>query len=142
MHLLDVGAALRADLAAERRLLDERPQRVDERVGGRRHDRQPDAVALGAALDDVGLQVGDDRLAERHRLEREDAVPAGVQLVDDDVGACVPLAGDVVRHAFDDVELDRQLLAGLDHESRALLLAVRRRVHDERSRGVRSAAWA
>ena len=97
---------------------------------------QPNPVALGAPLDDVGLQIGDDGLAERHRLEREDAVPAGVQLVDDDVGARVALARDVVGHAFDDVEVDRQLRARLDHVLRALLLAVRRRVHDERARVV------
>ena len=74
--------------------------------GGRGHDRDADAEALGAALDDVGLQVRDDGLAERHRLEREHAVPAGVQLVDDDVGAGVALARLLVRDALDDVELD------------------------------------
>ena len=37
-------------------------------------------------------------------------MPAGVQLVDDDVGARVALARHVVRDALDDVELDGQLL--------------------------------
>ena len=46
---------------------------------------------------DLRLEEADDRLAERHRLEREDAVPAGVELVDDDVGARVALARLVVR---------------------------------------------
>ena len=83
-----------------------------------------------------GSRWADDRLAERHRLEREDAVPAGVQLVDDDVGPGVALARLLVVDALDDVELDRQLLARLDHEARALLLAVRGGVDDQRARAV------
>src|SRR5581483_9305856 len=79
MHALDVRPARRADLSPERRLLDQRAQRGGERLPGRGHDRDADAVALGAALDHVLLQVGDDRLAERHRLEREHAVPARVE---------------------------------------------------------------
>ena len=142
MHLLDVGAARGAELTAEGRVLDERAQRVDERLLRRGHDRDADAVALGARLDDVRLEVRDDRLAERHRLEREDAVPAGVQLVDDDVGARVALARLGVRDALDDLELDRELRAGLDHVRRALLLAVRGRVDDERPRRVRRRASA
>ena len=42
------------------------------------------------------VEERDDRLAERHRLDREDPVPAGVQLVDDDVSAAVALARLVV----------------------------------------------
>ena len=63
----------------------------------------------------------------------------GVQLVDDDVGPCVALAGLVVADALDDVEVELELLAGLDHVARALLLAVRGGVDDERPAGCRSA---
>ena len=115
---------------------DERAQRFDERFLRRGHDRHTDAEAGRAPVDDLGLQVGEHGLAERHRLEREDAVPARVQLVDDDVGPRVAGARLLVGHAFDDVEVDRQLLARLDHVAGALLLAVRRRVHDERPRVV------
>src|SRR5581483_671851 len=84
VHLLHVGAALGADLAPEGRLLDERAKRVGEGLLRRGNDRDAHPEALGALLDDVLLEVGDDGLAERHRFECEDAVPAGVQLVDDD----------------------------------------------------------
>ncbi len=133
VHLLDVVAALRSDLAAQRGLLDERAQRLGERLLGGRDDRQPDAEGLSAALHGLRVEVADDRLCERHRLEREDAVPARVELVDDDVGAGVPLARLVVRDAFDEVELDRELRARRDHELRALLGAVRGGVDDERA---------
>ena len=128
MNLLDVGAARGADLAAQRRLFDERAQGVDERLlrRGTIGMRMPQPCC--AALDHVRLEVRDDRLAERHRLEREDTVPAGVQLVDDDVARRVAVARLVVRQALDDVQVDVQLLARVDDVRGPLLLAVRRRV--------------
>ncbi len=67
--------------------LDERPQRVGERLLRRADDRDLDAERLLGLPHRLVVQERDDRLAERHRLDREDAVPAGVQLVDDHVGA-------------------------------------------------------
>ena len=48
VDLLDVGAARGAELAPSRRLLDQRPQSLDERLGGRGHDgtRMPKPLAL------------------------------------------------------------------------------------------------
>ena len=66
--------------------------------------RIPKPSALRSTVS--GVEMGDDRLAERHRLEREDAVPAGVELVDDDVGPRVALARLVVADALDDVEVE------------------------------------
>ena len=83
----------------------------------------------------------DDRLAECHRLEREDTVPAGPQLVDDDVRSPVACPGLFVWHAFDDVEFDVELVARVDHELGAFLLAIRRRVHDERPCAVGWRDW-
>ncbi len=51
------------------------------------------------------MEKGDDRFAERHRLDREEAVPAGVQLVDDDVGGAVALERLVVVQPFDELEV-------------------------------------
>ncbi len=77
-------------------------------------------------------EIAEHRLAERHRLEREDPVPAGVQLVDDDVGSLVAPAGLVVPDPLDDVELDIQALAGCDDVLRPLAAPARRGVEDDR----------
>jgi len=42
-----------------------------------------DAERLLGAAHGLLVQERDDRLAERHRFDREDAVPAGIELVDD-----------------------------------------------------------
>ena len=77
------------------------------------------------------MEERDDRLAERHRLDREDAVPAGVQLVDDHVRVPVALERLAVVEPFDDLELDVELLARRDDVLGALARARRRRVqHD------------
>ena len=68
-------------------------------------------------------------------------MPAGVELVDDDVRSRVARPGLLMRHALDDVEVDGQLRAGVDDELGSLLLAVRRRVHDERPWAVRRGPW-
>ena len=60
-----------------------------QRLVRRVDDRHRDAVRVLRAADGLVVQEGHDRLAERHALDREQAVPAGVQLVDDDVGVAV-----------------------------------------------------
>ena len=117
---LDVGAARRADAAALLRRLDERAQRVRERLLRRADDRHLDAERLLGARDRLVVEERDHRLAERHRLDREDAVPAGVQLVDDDVGVAVALERLAVVEPFDDLELDVELLARGDDVLRSL----------------------
>ena len=82
------------------------------------------------------MQEGDDRLPERHRLDREDAIPAGVQLVDHDVGRAVALERLVVVEALDELELGVEALARRDHVLGALPPARRRRVDDQRARAV------
>jgi hypothetical protein len=57
-------------------------------------------------------------------------VPVAQHLVDDDVRLLVALERLLVPDAVDDVEVDRELLAGFDHVLGALLLLVRRRVDD------------
>ncbi len=136
VHLLDVPAARLADAPALLGRLDERPQRLDERLPGRVHERDLDAEGLLRALDRVLVQRGHDRLAERHRLDREQPVPARVELVDDDVGPLVALARLVVMQPLDDLQLDVQLAAGGDHVLRALPRAVGGRVDDDRARAV------
>ena len=71
--------------------------------------------ALLAARDRLLVQEGDDRLAERHALDREEAVPAGVQLVDDDVGLAVALERLVVVEALDEDEVGVEALARGEH---------------------------
>ena len=83
------------------------------------------------------MEEGDDRFAERHRLDREEAVPAGVQLVDDDVGGAVALERLVVLQAFDELEVGVEPLARREHVLGALPAAVRGRVDDQRPLAVR-----
>ena len=78
------------------------------------------------------MQERDDGLAEREALDREDAVPAGVQLVDDDVGLAVELEGLVVREPFDEPEVGIQPVDRGDDVLGALAAARRRRVDDQR----------
>ena len=97
---------------------------VAETIGTRSAER-----LLGPA-DGVVVQEGDDRLAERHALDREQAVPARVELVDDDVGVAVALECLVVVEALDDLEVGVEPLAGGDHVLGALAPPRRRRVDD------------
>ncbi len=89
-----------------------------------------DAVRLLRASHGLVVQECDDGLAERHALDREQAVPAGVQLVDDDVGVAVAGERLVVAEPFDDPELDVEALARRDDVLGALPAAGRRRVDD------------
>src|SRR5581483_1005707 len=133
---LDVRPARGADPTALGRRLDERTENVGERLLRRLDDRDVDSERLPRALDRLVVEERDDGLAERHRLDGEEPVPAGVQLVDDDVRALVALASLVVMEALDDLELDRELLAGGDHVLGPLALAVGRRVEDDGPRAV------
>ena len=51
------------------------------------------------------MEERDDGLPERHALDREQPVPAGVQLVDDDVGVAVALERLFVMEPLDDLEI-------------------------------------
>ena len=131
------AAPIRCRSSGRRQLSDP----IAERLFRDRDDRDLDAERALGLLDRLGPQVAQDRLAERHRLEREDPVPAGVQLVDHDVGALVPAARLVVAQALDDVELDVQALARLDDVLGALASAAGRRMQDDRAaRAPRAAA--
>ena len=88
---LDVGARGRPELAPPGRVGDERPEGLAQRLGAGGDDRDARAEGLLRAADRLLVQEGDDGFAERHRLDREEAVPARVQLVDDDVGGSVAL---------------------------------------------------
>ena len=82
------------------------------------------------------VEERDDRLAERHALDREEAVPAGVELVDDDVGVPEPLERLVVVEPFHDLEVGVEPFDGGDHVLGALAPARRGGVQDHRSRPV------
>ena len=63
------------------------------------------------------MQERDDGLAERHALDREEAVPAGIQLVDDDVGVAVALERLVVVEPSTISQLGVEALARADRRS-------------------------
>ena len=71
-----------------------------------------------------------DRLPERHALDREQAVPAGVELVDDDVRVAVQGERLLVVDALHDAELDVEALARAQHVIRPLPPSRGRRVDD------------
>ena len=100
-------------------------------------ERHVDAERLLCATDRLVVQEGDDGLPERHRLDREDPVPAGVQLVDHDVGGAVPLEGLVVVETFDELEIGVEPLDRRDHVLGALAPPGGGSVHDQRPRAVR-----
>ena len=126
----DVGAAGLPEPLALLERLDEGAELLDEVVLRRAHDRHLDAERLLGLADGILVERGDDRLTEGHPLDREDPVPVAEHLVDDDVRLLVALERVLVANAVDDVEVDRELLAGLDHAVGAFLLEVRRSVHD------------
>ena len=121
---------------------DERAQPLAQRLLRRRDERHLDAEGLLGAAHGLVVQERDDRLAERHRLDREDPVPAGVQLVDDDVGRAVALERLVVMEALDELEVGVEPLARGDHVLGALApAAARARARSAGARG-RTAAPA
>ena len=89
-----------------------------------------DAERLLGPRDRLVVQEGDDGLAERHALDREQPVPARVELVDDDVGLAVALERLVVVQALDEDEVDVEALAGRDHVLGALAAPRGGRVED------------
>ena len=105
------------------RRLDEGAEALDERVGGRVHDRDSGPEGRLGAGDRLVVEEGDDRLPERHALDREDAVPACVQLVDDDVRVAVALERLVVAQALDQDEVGVEASAGGDDVLRAFACA-------------------
>src|SRR5262249_12370760 len=124
VHLFHVRPALLAEPPAQLERLDQRSELLHEIILRRGDDRHLHAEPLLRLSHRVGVEMSHDRLAVRHRLDREYAVPEVVHLVDDDVGALEALDGLVVRDPVHDVEVDRQLLAGLDDEARSFLLEV------------------
>ena len=99
------------------------------------------ALTIGTRVSELALGARDrfvveerhDRLAERHALDREEPVPAGVQLVDDDVGLAVALECLVVVEPLDEDEVGVETLARRDDLLRSLASARRRRVEDDRA---------
>ena len=134
MHLLDVGARrppdLLAPLGAER---DELVEALAQRVRRRVHDRHADVVRLLGAPDGLVVEERDHGLAQGHALDREEPVPPGVQLIDDDVGVAVVLERLPVVQALDDPELDVELRAGGEHVVGALPTPRGRGVDDDGS---------
>ena len=85
-------------------------RRLAQRLLRGRDERHLDAERLLGARDGLVVEERDDGLAERHRLDREDPVPAGVQLVDHDVGRAVALERLVVVESLDELEVGVQAL--------------------------------
>ena len=133
MHALDVRARGDAELTPAGGVGHERPQRLSQslRRGGDDRDARPEGF-LGAAYRLV-VQEGDDRLPERHRFDREQPVPARVQLVDDDVRGAVALERLVVVEAFDELQIGVEPFHRGDHVLASLPPARRRRVDDQRT---------
>jgi hypothetical protein len=131
VHALDVVPARRPYAAPVLGILDQWLEVGGQRLGGGGDDghRRPERI-LGAG-DSLLVEKGHHRLAERHRLDGEQAVPAGVELVDDDVRRLVLTPGLVMMEALDDPELDRQPRAGGDHVLGALAPAAGRGVDDD-----------
>ena len=107
-------------------------QAATERVLGRVEDRHVDPVRLPGARHCLLVQERDDRLAERHRLDREQPVPARVELIDDDVDVVEERECLGVVQVLDDAKLDVEALAGGDHVIGALALTRRRRMEHDR----------
>src|SRR5919198_2115054 len=139
---LDVGASLGAEAAALVVRGGELAEAVGERLLRHGDDRDADAEGLLGAADRLVVEERDDGLAERHRLDREEAVPPRVQLVDDDVRALVAAAGFLVGKALDDVEGEAELAAGGDDVLGSLARAAGGSVEDEWARGVRGRCGA
>ena len=107
VNALDVGAGGGADLAPalgpdREQLLEPGAQRLLRGV----EQRHVDPVRLARPRHGFVVQEGDHRLAERHRLDREQPVPAGVELVDDDVDVVVERERLLVVEVLDDAQLD------------------------------------
>ena len=132
MHPLDVGARGYAELAPARRIGDERTEGFAQGLGGRGDERHLRGESGLGPPHRLVVQEGHDRLAERHRLDREEPVPARVELVDDDVGGAVALEGLVVVEPLDQLEIRVERLDRGDHVLAALTAAGRGRVHDQR----------
>ena len=131
VYLLDVRAGCLADPAALRCVRDEWLEPRAEVVLRRAHDRDGSPERLLASLDGLVVQERHHGLSERHALDREEPVPAGVQLVDDDVGLAVALERLVVAQALDQDEVGVQALAGGDDVLGSLSTARRGRMEDD-----------
>ena len=135
MHLLDVRARRLADPPALGGVGDERLQ-VRAQVSFV-------ALTIGTRVPSSSRSArrphrggSHDRLPERHALDREEPVPAGVELVDDDVGLAIALERLVVVEALDEDEVGVEPLARGEHVLGPLAAARRGRVQDHRSRAL------
>src|SRR5262245_27201746 len=91
VDLLDVGPRLGADSPPLSRRRDEGLEGRTQRVLRRTDDRNTCVELALGPFDGLVVQERHDGLAERHALDREEPVPAGIQLVDDDVRFAVAL---------------------------------------------------
>ena len=99
-------------------------------------DRDGRSERLLRAPDGLLVEERDDRLAERHALDREQAVPARVELVDDDVGVPEALERLLVMEPLDDLEIGVEAFDRRDHVLGALASPRRGRVQDHGPRAV------
>src|SRR6188472_1302216 len=132
VYLLDVRSRLGADPLALGRRGDERLECRAERLLRRSHDGNARVELPLRTRDGLVVQERHDRLAERHALDREQPVPARVQLVDDDVGLAVALERLVVVESLDEEEVCVEARTRLDHVLRSLATARGGRVQDDR----------
>src|SRR6188768_907329 len=105
VDLLDVRSRLGADPLPLCRRPDEGLERRTQRLLRRADDGNARVDLVLGPRDGLVVQERHDRLAQCHALDREEPVPAGVQLVDDDVGLAIALEGLVVVEALDEHEL-------------------------------------
>ncbi len=136
VHALGVGARLGADALPLGGRRDERLEAGAQCLLRRAHDRHARAELALGALDGLVVEERDDRLSERHALDREEPVPPRVQLIDDDVRLAVALERLVVVEALDEDEVGVEPFARLEHVLRSLASPGRRRVEDHGARPV------
>ena len=101
-----------------------------------RHERDTNAELVLGTPDGLVVEERHHRLAERHALDREQAVPARVQLVDDDVRLAEALERLVVVQPFHEHEVGIEAVAGREHVLRPLTAAGGGRVQDHRARAI------
>src|SRR5262245_32172608 len=123
VDLLDVRSRLGADPLPLCRRPYEGLERRSQRLLRRADDGNVRAELVFGPGDGLVVQERHDRLAERHALDREQPIPAGIQLVDDGVRFAVALERQVVMKPLDQQEVGVEALAGLDHVLRSLALA-------------------
>src|SRR6188472_2010838 len=123
VDLLDVRSRLGADSLPLCRRRDEGLERRAQCLLRRTDDGNARVELVLGPRDGLVVQERHDRLSECHALDREEPIPAGIQLVDDDVRFAVALERLVVVKPLDEEEFGVEALARLDHMLRSLASA-------------------